>query len=789
MGFFVFLGILGLFAYVSKALGLLEQKTESQRQQIEEMKRRVAWLEAELRKTRPARDADPAPIPPATAPSDEPRPKAYSIVAEQEEAEEQARRAKERMLALAGVQTPAPPPIVQQNAASESTPTVAANDAQSGPRSDDGFGPGSARDVESFFGGRVMLVVGVVVALLGVGFFLHLAIERGWLGPAARLGLTIAAGFAAIAGGEILRKRGFANYGSALTGGGIGALFLSSHFAANVYEFISTSSGFVGGGVVATFSAWLGIRRRNPFLVHLGFIGAWIAPYVFGKPTNSVLPLASWLIAVDLGVLAVRTKLRYPLLDLLSTLASFVYLGGWMQTHLHPTELAITATPILVAMVIRAAILVVPTFIARLAPEAIGILAGLLSAVLTVGLSGMLFLPEHRTLASIVLAGFAGTYFGAARLAAILLPETQKARHAFTALGVFFLAVAIPCGFRDIYMSTAYAACGGALAVLGCEYRNRLLRNAGLVYIALAALTALGQTRELVPSEYLPVLNGGFVSLLMPTLAAFVAAHAMRRSSAPDDGSWVRAGGVAIAGHYFFLMNAAIEIEHTMQRFPTLFCSITREDGVLLTSFTFAVIALAGMIGFRRFMPGLRYSPSLPFIPAILTALPVITELHLADYHPLLNASCLYGLLLSGIVFGASRFAESRVAGVMRGTAIVFAILTLTMDLYFLGEFGQFLELTRSDLRFFSQVAISVLWSLCAVTLLKVGFARTSKALRMSGLALFAVTAAKVFLSDLEHLDLAWRAASFLGLGVLLVLGSYLYQRKDDGGVRPTNPS
>lgn len=788
MGFFLFLGLLGLFAYVSKALGALEQRSESQLQQIEEMKRRLASLESGRHKTTPAHDEESALPTPAPSPNLAPKPKAYSIVAEQEEAEERARRAKEGMLGSA--RTPAPPPIEQPDSASRSPSQAEANDASPGPRFDDGFGPGSARDVENFFGGRVMLVVGVVVALLGVGFFLHLAIERGWLGPAARLGLTITAGLAAIAGGEILRKRGFANYGSALTGGGIGALFLASHFAANVYEFISTRSGFLGGAIVAAFSAWLGIRRRNPFLVHLGFAGAWIAPYVFGKPTESVLPLAAWLITVDLGVLAVRTKLRYPVLDLLSTLASFVYLGGWMQTHLHPTELANTAAPILVAMALRAAILIVPVFTARLAPEAIAILAGLLGAVLTVGLNGMLFLPDHRTLASIVLASFAGTYFGAARLAAFMLPETPKARHAFTALGVFFLAVAIPHGFRDIHIATAYAACGGALAVLGCEYRNRLLRNAGLIYLGLAALTAfgVGLERQSDP-EFLPVLNGLFLARFMPTIAAFVAAYAMHRTATTDVRSWVRAGFVAIAGHYYFLLTVALEIERMMLRYPDLLNHITRDDGTLLTSFAFALIALGGMIGFRRYMPGLHYSPALPFIPAVLTATPVITELHLADFHPLVNASCLYGLLLSGILFGASRWAQRSVAQVLRGTGIVFAIVTLTMDLYFLGEFGSLLELTRSNLKFFSQVAISVLWSLCAVTLLKVGFARESKAMRMCGLALFAITAGKVFLSDLESLDLAWRAASFLGLGVLLVLGSYLYQRKDDGGVRPPNPT
>jgi hypothetical protein len=73
--------------------------------------------------------------------------------------------------------------------------------------------------------------------------------------------------------------------------------------------------------------------------------------------------------------------------------------------------------------------------------------------------------------------------------------------------------------------------------------------------------------------------------------------------------------------------------------------------------------------------------------------------------------------------------------------------------------------------------AVSALWGLVGLALLYVGLTRRSRAFRLAGFALFAVSLAKLFLYDLSYLSSLARAFSFLAVGAVLLLGGFFYQR------------
>ncbi len=81
------------------------------------------------------------------------------------------------------------------------------------------------------------------------------------------------------------------------------------------------------------------------------------------------------------------------------------------------------------------------------------------------------------------------------------------------------------------------------------------------------------------------------------------------------------------------------------------------------------------------------------------------------------------------------------------------------------------------DPRLARQMGLSLLWALAAGVLILVGARRRSKALRWQGLLLLGLTVGKVFLLDLSFLRRAYRIASFLVLGLVLLTVSFWYQR------------
>ena len=75
------------------------------------------------------------------------------------------------------------------------------------------------------------------------------------------------------------------------------------------------------------------------------------------------------------------------------------------------------------------------------------------------------------------------------------------------------------------------------------------------------------------------------------------------------------------------------------------------------------------------------------------------------------------------------------------------------------------------------QVLLSAFWAVAGLTGIVLGLLWNERLLRLGGLALLLLAAAKVFAYDLSELESIYRALSFIALGLLLLGGAFAYQR------------
>jgi uncharacterized membrane protein len=73
---------------------------------------------------------------------------------------------------------------------------------------------------------------------------------------------------------------------------------------------------------------------------------------------------------------------------------------------------------------------------------------------------------------------------------------------------------------------------------------------------------------------------------------------------------------------------------------------------------------------------------------------------------------------------------------------------------------------------------LSILWTVYALVAMSIGLWRDVAAVRLAAIGLFALTVGKVLLVDLAGLDALYRIASFVVLGAVLLLTSFLYARR-----------
>jgi uncharacterized membrane protein len=126
-------------------------------------------------------------------------------------------------------------------------------------------------------------------------------------------------------------------------------------------------------------------------------------------------------------------------------------------------------------------------------------------------------------------------------------------------------------------------------------------------------------------------------------------------------------------------------------------------------------------------------------------------------------------------IFAGSAFArrvspEGARAGAFAGaTALVYlgsVLIIDTVGVYGLGE-------TRQA----GQAWLSAFWTVTGLGAVITGLLRRKPEVRLAGLALLGVAIAKVWTYDLAELDELARVLSFVGLGLLLLVGAFAYQR------------
>jgi len=118
---------------------------------------------------------------------------------------------------------------------------------------------------------------------------------------------------------------------------------------------------------------------------------------------------------------------------------------------------------------------------------------------------------------------------------------------------------------------------------------------------------------------------------------------------------------------------------------------------------------------------------------------------------------------------------EATVLAILAVAPNAYAILALSLE--FWDYFGRN-ALSGLDGHLAQHLALSLLWTLYASVLILVGVKRQSALLRWQALVLFGLAVAKVFLYDISYLDRFYRIVSLLILGVLLLVVSFLYQKK-----------
>lgn len=186
----------------------------------------------------------------------------------------------------------------------------------------------------SFLGQNLITWIAGLAAILGAFYFIKYSIDRGLLGPFARMLITVILGFISIFCGIILwDKKDFANHqriSQVLIGSGIAMLYFAAYGAAKIYGFIPLSSSFMLMCIITAFSIFLTIRFGGIPIAILGLIGGFLTPALVGSGNSGVIYLSAYLFVLATAFLFLAKRFASFALIILCLFAIYGWIFIWM---------------------------------------------------------------------------------------------------------------------------------------------------------------------------------------------------------------------------------------------------------------------------------------------------------------------------------------------------------------------------------------------------------------------------------------------------------------------------
>ena len=160
-------------------------------------------------------------------------------------------------------------------------------------------------DFEELLGGRLLAWVGGLAVLLGIVFFVAMAVRRGWIGEEMRVVLAFLGSGALVGVGLYLFiRQGRTQASLAAVASGLAGLYASDVAATRLYDLVSPVVGLLCAGVVGVLGTAIAVRWRTELVGAIGILGALASPILVEAETSgTTLAFMAIALVAAVGVL------------------------------------------------------------------------------------------------------------------------------------------------------------------------------------------------------------------------------------------------------------------------------------------------------------------------------------------------------------------------------------------------------------------------------------------------------------------------------------------------------
>ena len=636
----------------------------------------------------------------------------------------------------------------------------------------------SETNFEKYIGENLFGKIGILIFIIGIGFFVKYAIDQNWINETARtlMGYAVGAGMLVLA--ERLHKR-YHTFSSLLAGGAFGIYYLITAIAFHYYALFSHTIAFVILCVTTIFMSAVSVLYDRKELAVTALVGGFIAPFIISTDSSSIISLQIYITILNIGMFCLAMYKKWAILPMVSFGFTYIILWGTTALGSFSDSEAVTTYPTLLAFAtLFYVIFLLPVVFILRTQYGENTRLGLLGIITANSFMYLIygdFLLQHFEASSDTTA-YLAFFIAAVNLAIHLylrfrVEGQDTLRNLMLGLAVTFASMGIPILFSAANVLMVWAAESVLLLWLFTKEKNRIyeLASAVLLLLTLGALAYYRTTDTFIhdTGESL-FFNGAFFVTTFVSIAYYVVAIMMQFnkdlfSDTKRLIAYTPYNAIAYALGFSILFLAFRDNFHFHLEQPI------SEYASLLTA---NIMLLGGALILRKRFEisenKLAYEISL-YLAGILFAMTVW------------NYTDPEGLLLRWLM---ALVTIAYMAYCMRGQLLVTSNQRNLHTEYSIISTLMWLTLTRLLLITFNEVNFSTAFSLslgiAAFILMCIGMRYHSKEIRIVSLAEFGIVIGKLILNDVWAMPALGKIIVFISLGALLLILSFLYQKLKD---------
>jgi uncharacterized membrane protein len=669
--------------------------------------------------------------------------------------------------------------------------------------------PGAPRKttLEEFIGGNLTSKVGILITIIGIFIGAKYAIEHNLVNPLVRVISGYISGLVLIGVATRLRKK-YEQYSSVLMGGGLAVLYFITYIAYSFYGLMPQLTAF---GLMLLFTigtVYAALLYNRIIIAHLGLVGAYAIPILLSDNSGRFAVLFTYISIINAGILVLSFRKYWKSLFYVSFVLTWLIYASWSVFQYRAVDhFNIAWIFVSVFFIIFYATFLAYKLIKKEQYSISDVSLLLSNAFLFYGFGyGILdshietnHLPGAFTLAN------AAVHLVISLIIRRLKLADKALFYLVLGLVIAFITIAIPVQLDGNWVTLLWTAEAVLVFFIGRTQQRTSYEQLGILLSVLAFFSLLHDWADHIgpwvnnDETRMPFLNIVFLTGLLVAIAkgAMVYLHNTRKPDETGAKPWHLFYDVVLP--LLFLLTAyfvfQLEIAAWFERIRNRTAGSIAEE---LQAFEFCTTLLYTMvfIGIIAYVNERRIkSRGLGITAMLLTvAAAAILLLHGLEEANELSA---YYLKQPQTYFGVWNVL---IRYVLMGTAAVLMVLgqrtlrNILHDRTLLTMYSVFIQVVIVTFLSFEylnwaglnetgneyKLGLSILWSIYALGLVILGINKKKRHWRLTGICLFIVTLIKLFLYDLNQTTTISKTLSFISLGAILLLVSYLYNRYKD---------